>query len=216
MPLLALAEMVKMATGSPSPSAEHFIYTKPISKLVGAISPTSLEVRAHLYDALANKRVALLTARDLRQWRDGLAKHLAPASVNRSAGALKAALNLVADHDERIASRQPWDIGLATIPDAEESRNVILPETVVHAIIREAYLESVAFGLLVEIAAVTGAPSQSTRKTRGSRCPKRSRGSASNNAQFTEGSRAEKDNAAACTDPEQPRNATAACRAEPA
>jgi integrase len=114
-------------------------------------------VRVHLHDALANKRVVLLTARDLRQWRDGLAKHLAPASVNRSAGALKAALNLVADHDERIASRQPWDIGLATIPDAEESRNVILPETVIHAIIREAYRESVAFGLLVEIAAATGA-----------------------------------------------------------
>ena len=114
-------------------------------------------VRLHLKDALASKRVALLTARDLRHWRDGLAKHLAPATVNRTAGALKAALNLVADQDERIVSRQPWDMGLATIPDAEEPRNVILPEATIHRIISEAYQESEEFGLLVEVAAVTGA-----------------------------------------------------------
>jgi integrase len=114
-------------------------------------------VRVHLKEALAAKRVALLTARDLRNWRDGLVKKLAPATVNRTAGALKAALNLVADHDERIISRQPWDMGLATIPDAEESRNVILPEATIHSIISEAYQESHEFGLLVEGAAVTGA-----------------------------------------------------------
>jgi integrase len=114
-------------------------------------------VRLHLKEPLAGKRVALLTARDLRHWRDGIAKHLAPATVNRTAGALKAALNLVADHDERIVSRQPWDMGLATIPDAEESRNVILPEASIHSIISEAYQESHEFGLLVEVAAVTGA-----------------------------------------------------------
>jgi integrase len=114
-------------------------------------------VRVHLREPLANKRVALLTARDLRNWRDDLSKHLAPATVNRTAGALKAALNLVADHDERIISRQPWDMGLATIPDAEESRNVILGESTIHTIIAEANRESPEFGLLVELAAVTGA-----------------------------------------------------------
>ena len=62
----------------------------------------------------------------------------------------------MADHDERITSRQPWDTGLATIADAEETRNVILVEGVVHTIIAEAYRESEAFGLLVEVAAVTG------------------------------------------------------------
>jgi len=40
----------------------------------------------------------------------------------------KAALNLAADQDERIASRRAWETGLASIPDAEQSRNVILPE----------------------------------------------------------------------------------------
>src|SRR5262249_45271318 len=36
-------------------------------------------VRLHLHEALADKRVALLTARDLRTWRDNLAKSLAAA-----------------------------------------------------------------------------------------------------------------------------------------
>jgi integrase len=126
-------------------------------KTRGGDAANVARVRLHLRETLANKRVALLTARDLRSWRDGLAKHLAPATVNRTAGALKAALNLVADQDERIISRQAWDIGLATIPDAEESRNVILPEAAIHSIISEAYQESDKFGLLVEVAAITGA-----------------------------------------------------------
>jgi integrase len=126
-------------------------------KTRGGDAANVARVRGHLSETLASKRVALLTARDLRSWRDGLAKHLAPATVNRTAGALKAALNLVADHDERIVSRRPWDMGLATIPDAEESRNVILPEATIHSIISEAYEESEQFGLLVEVAAVTGA-----------------------------------------------------------
>jgi integrase len=126
-------------------------------KTRGADTANVARVRLHLSEELATKRVALLTARDLRKWRDGLAKQLAPSSVNRTAGAFKAALNLVADQDERIVSRQPWDLGLATIPDAEEARNVILPEATIHTIISEACHESSEFQLLVEVAAVTGA-----------------------------------------------------------
>jgi integrase len=114
-------------------------------------------VRLHLPETLADKKVALLTARDLRNWRDGLVKHLAAATVNRTASALKAALNLAAEHDERIISRQPWEIGLAGIPDAEESRNVILAEPDVHTLLARAYEHNTEFGLLVELAAVTGA-----------------------------------------------------------
>jgi hypothetical protein len=86
-----------------------------------------------------------------------LAKHLAPATVNRTASALKTALNLVANHDEFITNRQSWENGLATIPGAEESRNVILAEPAIRTIMPEAHRESIEFGLLVEIAAVTGA-----------------------------------------------------------
>jgi integrase len=114
-------------------------------------------VRIHLSDALANQAVTLLTSRDLRKWRDSLAKQMAASSVNRVGSAFKAALNLLADHDEGIVNRQAWEMGLATIPNAEESRNVILTEPEIRAIIDEAYRENAEFGLLVEVAAVTGA-----------------------------------------------------------
>jgi integrase len=114
-------------------------------------------VMAHLPEGLAKKNVALLTARDLRVWRDGLARELASATVNRTANALKAALNLAADHDERITSRRAWETGLASIHDAEESRNIILPEADIRAIVAKAADQSAEFELLVETAAVTGA-----------------------------------------------------------
>src|SRR5438132_3854921 len=104
-------------------------------KIRGGDTGNVARVRAHLADTLAEKTVALVTARDLRSWRDGLAKELAPATVNRTANGLKAALNLAADHDERIPSRRAWETGLASIRDAEEARNVILPETAIRAII---------------------------------------------------------------------------------
>ena len=114
-------------------------------------------VRVHLNDALFSRTVALLTSRELREWRDVLAKTLSPASVNRIASALKAALNLAADHDERIPSRRAWEIGLATIPDAEQARNIILTDETIRGLITASYSQSAEFGLLVEVAAVTGA-----------------------------------------------------------
>ena len=51
----------------------------------------------------------------------------------------------------------PGRTGLASIPDAEQSRNVILPENTIRLIIAAAYHDSPEFGLLIEVAAVTGA-----------------------------------------------------------
>jgi integrase len=114
-------------------------------------------IRIHLSATLLTKDVALLPSRDLRKWRDNLVTKLAPATVNRTAAAFKAALNLAADHDDRIANRHAWGTGLASIPDAEHSRNVILPENTIRLIIAAAYRDSLEFGLLIEVAAVTGA-----------------------------------------------------------
>ena len=115
-------------------------------------------VKAHLPDTLARKSVALATPRELRHWRDGLAKKLAPATVNRTTNGLKAALNLAADHDERIITRRAWETGLASIPDAGQSPNVIIAEEDIRAVVAAAYRkEGYEFGLLVETAAVTGA-----------------------------------------------------------
>lgn len=135
-------------------------------------------LRAHLDARLLDKSVSALTWTELRKWRDGLRnvrssskrnikaaaesasepEKLSPATINRTCTVFKAVLNLVAaDPDQRISNRQAWEHGLASIPHAEQARNVILPEAVVRRIVAEAHDHSVEFGLLVEVAAVTGA-----------------------------------------------------------
>lgn len=118
-------------------------------------------IRRHLSDALAAKPVALVTSREWERWRDSLP--MKPASVNRTCRALRAALNGAANHDRGL-DRSVWRTGLAALADAEESRNVILDEGTVKALVAAAYGESHEFGLLVETAAQTGArPSQLRR-----------------------------------------------------
>jgi integrase len=116
-------------------------------------------VRLHLPDVLAGKTVALLEApREFRHWRDGLLKKgLAPSSVNRTCAAFQAALELAAAQDPRITNQNAWRQGLAALPDAEQSRNVIIPEEAILSIISAAHAVSREFGLLVEVAAITGA-----------------------------------------------------------
>jgi len=96
----------------------------------------------------------LLTVDDTRDWRDGWRRR--PASINRICTVLKAALNLAASKDTRLSSRA-WEVGLATIPDAEEPRNVILRDAEVLALVEEARGYGEELGLLVEFAAITGA-----------------------------------------------------------
>jgi integrase len=114
--------------------------------------------RKHLPDNLLNTAVADLTVADLQAWRNSLVGSLAPATINRVMTQLKAALNLAADADEgrTIRSRAPWEIGLSSLADAEEARNVVINDAVIAALIGAAYTESTAFGLFIEVAAVTG------------------------------------------------------------
>jgi integrase len=126
-------------------------------KVRGADIGNVTRVRAHLSESLARKSVALATARDFRTWRDDLAANIAPATVNRIRTGLRAALNLLADHDDTIANRRAWEMGLAAIRGANEARNVILSEPVIRSIINAAEEESREFQLVVEVSAVTGA-----------------------------------------------------------
>jgi integrase len=115
-------------------------------------------VRYNVPSTLAARPVSLLTAKELRAWRDRLVKaSMAPASADRTARALAAALSLAAKDDPRIVNVAAWKTGLARLPDAEQSRNVILPDSVVRAVVTAAYEIDRAFGLFVELAAVTGA-----------------------------------------------------------
>lgn len=114
-------------------------------------------IRLHTSDALRKKLVGELTKRDLQNWVDVLRLKMAPASVNRCANAMRAALNLAADGDDAITNRAAWEIGLKAIPNSTESRNVVLSVAEIQKIVAAAVGISVEFGLLVEVAAVTGA-----------------------------------------------------------
>jgi integrase len=116
-------------------------------------------IRCHLSEALADKTIATLAARDFAPWRAALSPaKLSPAAINRANTCLRAALNLARQQDERILSARAWETALAAIPDAHEARNVILDERAIRSIIAAAYQHvSPEFGLLVELAAVTGA-----------------------------------------------------------
>jgi integrase len=114
--------------------------------------------RIHLPGSILNKPVALLGATELRKWRDGLlANGLAPGTVNRTKTGLRAALELAAAHDPRIANQRAWKVGLAALPDAHVARNVILDDATVRRIVGAAYDHDRALGVMVEVAAVTGA-----------------------------------------------------------
>jgi integrase len=127
-------------------------------KARGADKGNVTRVFANLPPALASKTIALLTARELRRWRDGLlAKGLAPATVGRVIRMAKAAFNLAAAQDARITNRDAWRTGLAGLPDAEQSRNIVIDDGTIRIIIVTAEHEGPEFALLVEVAAVTGA-----------------------------------------------------------
>jgi integrase len=122
--------------------------------------------RIHLPRALASKTVALVAAHELRHWRNGLTKKMAPASVGRVARMLKAALTLAADGDARIANRDAWGRGLKGLPDGESATrgDVFIDEDTIRRIIAAAPEEGLEFGQFVEVGAVTGArPSQISR-----------------------------------------------------
>jgi integrase len=109
-------------------------------------------VRYHLTSSLLSKPLALITADELRAWRDRLvARGLAPSSVNRVRNALRACLELFAPDRSHI-----WKTGLETLPNATRARKLIFPDDVIRALVAEAYRHDPALGLLCDVLAATG------------------------------------------------------------
>ena len=103
----------------------------------GANAYNAEQPRRHLTALLLSKPVALLTSRELKAWRDGLLAELKPASINRLCNSICAALELAAQHDERITNRAAWETGLAGLPNTGTARNVVLADGKVHALVAE-------------------------------------------------------------------------------
>jgi integrase len=97
----------------------------------------------------------------LRQWRNDLIKAgLVSASVNKIAKSAMAAFNLTARLDARIAANaQAWHVGLEMLPNSVVSRDAVLTETQVKAIVSAAREVNAAFGLFVQAHAETGSRS---------------------------------------------------------
>jgi integrase len=120
--------------------------------------------RVHLTSVLLSKPVALLTATELKKWRDGLLGKMAPSTINRLCRCLGAALEQAALHEKRIQNREAWETGLAGLPNAQEARNVVLPDDKVLEFVAAAYARDHQLGLLTDTLAITGArPSQAVR-----------------------------------------------------
>jgi integrase len=110
-------------------------------------------VRVHLPPTLAAKPVQLITAVELRRWRDHLlAKGLRPSTVNRTRTGLKAALALAANLDERISNHRAWRVGLTALPDANVPRgDVVLTDAQTVKLIACAVAIDPRFGLYVSV-----------------------------------------------------------------
>jgi integrase len=124
----------------------------------GADIGNATRVRSNLPARLAACPVAMLKPKELRTWRDGLVKAgMTPSGADRTAKGLRAALAQAAGDDERIANTQAWRVGLKRLPEGDLARNVVLSDSQVLAVIKAAHTLDRGYGLLCELAAVTGA-----------------------------------------------------------
>jgi integrase len=112
-------------------------------------------LRPLLPESILKKPIAKITTTDLRGWRDGLVavRGIKPSSANRNFKSLRAALNQAAR--DRGASDAAWR-NIARLPENEPQPNRILSDTDVRRIVAAARKRDPAFGLLIELLAVTG------------------------------------------------------------
>jgi integrase len=115
-------------------------------------------VRKHLPASLAAKPVALLSAVELKRWRNDLVESgIKPGTVVRVLHAARASLNMAADHDPgRIGNRNAWKVGLAGLTDTYRPVNRVLPDSDVLRLVEEAYRLDPHFGLFIDVLASTG------------------------------------------------------------
>ena len=95
--------------------------------------------------------MALLTATELKKWRDGLLGTMAP-SHDQSACAPACAPRWSRRRSTTSAFRtgDAWEIGLAGLPNAQQARNVILSDDKVREFVAAAYGIDYQFGLLTD------------------------------------------------------------------
>jgi hypothetical protein len=124
----------------------------------GAGPENATRITKNLTPTLAAKPVGLLTASDLRAWRDGLLRDsMKPATMVRLGRAVKAALNLAARRDHRITNRNSWADGFSGVSEDFASRDIQRPDDEqVRAVIAASYALDPNFDAYAEVADQTG------------------------------------------------------------
>jgi integrase len=109
--------------------------------------------RVHLTPTLLAKPLTLITAQELKHWRDGLVTRakVKPATINRMMNGLQAALELAAKHRSHV-----WRAGLESLPDSQRARNVVLSDAKVLELVAACYAQDAALGLLADVLAISG------------------------------------------------------------
>jgi site-specific recombinase XerD len=112
---------------------------------------------------LAKRPVKLLTAIELRNWRNGLRRRrgdgtLQSTSKTRISKSLRAALTLAAKLNS-FENRDAWEIGLEALPNTSNKarNNSTLRTEQIGAIVSAAYRNSIEDGRMIETLAATGA-----------------------------------------------------------
>jgi hypothetical protein len=152
--------------GRPASVAEAIAAYERDLKARGGAKKNASVLSFHLPPALMSKPVSLLTAREVRAFRDSLLdKALKRSSVNRFMTAFKACLTLAAEDDERITNRRAWKI--SALRDTSNPRNAILTERQRRDVVKAGYATGGdRFGTLNETLAATGVrPVQARRLT---------------------------------------------------
>jgi integrase len=149
--------------------AVSVLYKRHLEKHGGELKNVDrVEFRLEQAKGFRHIEVAKLTAQSFEAWDDAF-KGLSKSTWNRENNCLRKALNLAAERDSRITNTRLWagrNAQLKKIKNADQSRNVILKDATVKAIVKAAYGISPEFGLYVEVVAQTGArPSQAIRQT---------------------------------------------------
>jgi hypothetical protein len=115
-------------------------------------------VRFHLKDTpVFRMPVALLEKSQLAAIRNGMvASGMQPSSADRVGKSFKAAMNLAASHDPRIANAKAWSEGWKLLPNSSTANNVILSDAIVAALVQASYGLDHQLGIYFHILAETG------------------------------------------------------------
>jgi integrase len=114
-------------------------------------------VRHHTPPTLMGTPLPLLTGSELRKWRNALFATLKAATAKRTLKAARAMLNAAADHDPKRITERPWRVAFAKLIDDYEPIDRVQPDSVVLALVAEAYAHDEAFGTFIQTAAETAA-----------------------------------------------------------